>query len=173
MPDPEPGPGEMVNPVFLSWRIYPEGTSTVLSTRGPDGSEMLERTKLLEKKERKITLSVETLRIPPVGSGKPGDSKQQTVILSYLIPQAGSPVGRNLDATPVAIDVLGKTFASFLSESRGTDSIGTFVPRRWDSDTIPGLLIRSERETKPKAGGDPQKTSTRLVELNFPKWDEK
>lgn len=170
LPDPEPGPGEMVNPVFLSWRIYPEGTSTVLSTREGDRVEAREVTKLLEKKEHTITLSVEKNRLD---QGKTIDTKRQTVTLSYLIPKNGSSTGRNLDATPAKLDVLGKTFASFLSESSGNDSLGAFVTRRWHSDTIPGLLIRQEKQTTPAGGGAVFLTVTELVELKFPKWDAK
>lgn len=170
LPDPEPGPEEMVNPVFLSWRIYPEGTNTVRLTREADGSEVRELTRLLEKKEQKITLSVEVTR---VGKGKTEVTKPQVVMLSYLIPKNGSSTGRNLDATPGKVEVLGKTFASFLSESSGNDSLGAFVTRRWDSDTIPGLLIRQEKQTTPAGGGAVRLTVTELVELKFPKWDAK
>lgn len=160
----------MVNPVFMSWRIYPVGTTTVLSTRKGDAEEIREVTKLLEKKEHTITLSVEKNRLD---QGKIIETKHHTVTLSYLVPKTGSAGARNLDATPLTLQVLGKSYASFFSQSSGTDSNGTFVTRRWDSDTIPGLLVLLEKETTPPGGGAAQFAITELLELNFPKWDAK
>lgn len=170
LPDPEPGPGEMINPIFLSWRIYPEGTTTVRLTHEASGTEVREVTRLLEKKDRTITLSVEMVRAVKANVV---EASKQAVTLPFLISKTSSPTGRNLDAAPGTVKVLGKSYQSFLSESSGTDSIGAFVTRRWDSDTIPGLLVRLEKETTPSVGGVVQKTVTELVELNLPNWDVK
>ena len=164
---PELGPGELLNPQFLSWQIYPEGTTTVRLDHQGSGLVVREVTSLLQKTDRVITLLVTMTRLE---KDKVTLASEQVISLPLVLSQRGYSTERNSDAIPKTVEVVGKLFPSFLSESNGSDANGSYISRRWDSDTVPGLLIRLERESPRGTAGPARKTVKELVELKMPNW---
>lgn len=158
---PGPAPGEVKNSIYESWQGCPIGTCTLHHVTEPAGKTKVRRT-LVQSDEKTIVLEVIT---EPFSKETREPLRSTTITVQRYVPAEfaiGHDQGQNTQ-----INAAGKTFNVVLSKIKTIDGNGQTEEHRWESEGVPGLLVRSER-TALDSQSQTVRSVTELVELKIP-----
>lgn len=135
------GPDDLPNPLFDSWNACPVGTFTIHETRRANSSPTRTRRQLVDKSARELTVEVRALSFE-------GQPSQQETIQRVVVPRFQKrDQAANLSPLPdpdQTILLEGKSFRVGRRTHRIVDGNGDHEETHFESEGVPGLLVRTE-----------------------------